>query len=222
MRTIKIDYSEFISNNFTGIVEYPDGARLWYKEGNLHREDGPAWEFPDGEKQWYKEGKRHRLDGPAIEYPDGEKQWYKEGKRHRLDGPAIEYPDGEKQWYKEGKRHRLDGPAIEYSKGLKEWWIEGKFYLPKKLSELFKFSFCFGKEKGKYNLEWLKFLTEEGIEEFPIIPGMKGHKEFIKIFESLENKQKNKNYIINYIYYIFDNIIDITVFWCYYNYCILV
>jgi hypothetical protein len=39
---------------------------------------------------------------------------------------------------------------------------------------------------GQYNLEWLKFLTEEKIQEFPIMPGMKDYEEFKKIFNKLE------------------------------------
>ena len=29
------------------------GTKLWYLDGKLHREDGPAIEFPDGYKEWY-------------------------------------------------------------------------------------------------------------------------------------------------------------------------
>lgn len=30
-------------------------------------------------KEWYRDGERHREDGPAIEYPDGTKFWYRNG-----------------------------------------------------------------------------------------------------------------------------------------------
>ena len=46
--------------------------------------------FNDGEKQWYKNGERHREDGPAVERADGSKVWYKNGSLHREDGPAVE------------------------------------------------------------------------------------------------------------------------------------
>jgi hypothetical protein len=163
MKTIKIKDKNSIPKNFTGIVEYLDGS-----------------------KEWYKEGKLHRLDGPAIESSSGEKHWYKEGNLHKIDGPAVEYPNGRKEWFKEGKYHCLDGPAIEFLDGTKYWYIEGNFYFPKKLSELIKTSIFFGKEKGQYDLEWLKFLTEKETEEFPIIPGMKEYKDFKKVFEELE------------------------------------
>jgi hypothetical protein len=163
MKIIKANYNEPISDKFIGIAEFPDGTKIWLKEGNFHREDGPA-----------------------IESSDGTKQWYKEGKWHREDGPAIEFADGYKEWRKEGKRHRLNGPAIQSLKGTKEWWIENNLYTPKSLLKLIESSLYLGKEKGQYNLEWLKFLTEEGIEEFPIVPEMKEDRDFKEVFEELE------------------------------------
>jgi len=212
MKTIKINYGESIPSDFTGIAEYSNGGKAWIKEGKLHRENGPAIIYPDGEKHWYKEGKYHRLDGPAVEYADGSKFWFKEGKYHRLNGPAVEYPSGEKHWFKEGKYHRLDGPAVEYSSGRKywykegehhridgpaveypdgkkEWWIENNLYMPEVLSYLINSSFYLEKEKGRYNLQWLRFLTEEGIEEFPLIPGMKEYEDFKEFFEKLKETE---------------------------------
>lgn len=34
------------------------GTKLWYLNGELHRENGPAIEYRDGAKQWYLNGKR--------------------------------------------------------------------------------------------------------------------------------------------------------------------
>jgi hypothetical protein len=126
-----------------------------------------------------------------VKYSDGSKEWHKEEKLHRLDGPAVEYPDGRKYWFKEGELHRLDGPAIEFVNRKKFWYIENNIYSPKKLSELINSSVYLGKEKGQYDLEWLKFLTENRIEEFPIMPGMKEYEDFKKVFETLE-KMENK------------------------------
>jgi hypothetical protein len=103
----------------------------------------------------------------------------------------AEYSFGRKEWYQEGKKHRIDGPAVECFDGTKYWFIEGKFYLLEKLSEIINSSFYLGKEKGRYNLEWLKFLTEEKILEFPIISGMKEYKDFKEIFETLEEMENN-------------------------------
>ncbi len=63
-----------------GLHINPDGTQCWYKEDNLHREDGPAIIKPDGEQRWFKEGKIHREDGPAVICSDGSQYWYKEGK----------------------------------------------------------------------------------------------------------------------------------------------
>ena len=30
-----------------------DGAKFWYLNGKLHREDGPAVEYSNGDKRWY-------------------------------------------------------------------------------------------------------------------------------------------------------------------------
>ena len=57
------------------------GTKRWYKEGQLHREDGPAVECDNGNKYWYKEGKCHRIDGPAVEFVDGYKLYYYLGKQ---------------------------------------------------------------------------------------------------------------------------------------------
>jgi hypothetical protein len=67
------------------------------------------WEYPDGTKGWFRDGEWHREDGPAIEWADGTKMWYRDDKLHREDGPAIEYPDGYKAWYRDGQR--IPSPA---------------------------------------------------------------------------------------------------------------
>ena len=55
------------------------------------------------ETVYYLNGKVHREDGPAIEYNDGYKYWWINGKRHRDGGPAVEYPNGYKEWWLDGK-----------------------------------------------------------------------------------------------------------------------
>ncbi len=80
-----------------------------------------------GDKKWYKNGKLHREDGPAIEYANGHRAWYKDHELHREDGPAIEEADGSRMWSRYGKTHRIDGPAIELADGYKEFWINGDF-----------------------------------------------------------------------------------------------
>ena len=62
-----IEYTVQVYNNRT----------IWLnKEGQLHREDGPAVEHSDGSKEWFLNDKHHREDGPAVEYANGDKEWY--------------------------------------------------------------------------------------------------------------------------------------------------
>ena len=62
-----------------GLIKYSDGTKRWWKNGERHREDGPAIEYPNGTKEWCKNGKRHREDGPAVEWPGGVKSWWRNG-----------------------------------------------------------------------------------------------------------------------------------------------
>lgn len=119
-------------------------------------------------KYWFKDGKQHKENGPAVEWKNGSTEWLKHGLFHREDGPAVEFFSF-KEWWIDGKKHRIDGPAVEWKNGAKYWYLDGEEYIKeiKTLNKIF-----LGKEKGKYGLEWLKFLTEEEIEEYPILPGL--------------------------------------------------
>ena len=66
MKSIKKEYSFY--------TEWANEAR------QLHREDGPALEYANGNKYWFLNGQRHREDGPAIERTDGYKAWFLNGK----------------------------------------------------------------------------------------------------------------------------------------------
>ena len=55
------------------------GDIYWYLDGQLHREDGPAFEGSNGTKNWYLKGKLHREDGPAYVWGDGKKSWWING-----------------------------------------------------------------------------------------------------------------------------------------------
>jgi hypothetical protein len=57
------------------------GRKIWRNViGAYHRVDGPAIEWPNGGKTWYKNGQISREDGPAHEWPDGSQMWYRNGK----------------------------------------------------------------------------------------------------------------------------------------------
>jgi hypothetical protein len=58
------------------------GDKYYYSDREMtikHREDGPAVEYADGGKAWYINGELHREDGPAIEYATGGKCWFING-----------------------------------------------------------------------------------------------------------------------------------------------
>ena len=58
-----------------GLITSDDGSQHWYRNGELHREDGPAIVYPNGPQHWYRNGKSHREDGPAVIRPDGYQEW---------------------------------------------------------------------------------------------------------------------------------------------------
>jgi hypothetical protein len=80
------------------------GNKFYYNKKELiHRLDGPAIEWVEGSKEWYQNGELHRLDGPAVETSCGYKYWCQDGEYHRLDGPAMEFPSGKRYWYFKGR-----------------------------------------------------------------------------------------------------------------------
>jgi len=44
--------------NFTGIVNWNDGAQIYYQNGKRHRMDGPAAVWSDGQVSYWINGKR--------------------------------------------------------------------------------------------------------------------------------------------------------------------
>ena len=51
-------------------------GEVWYKDDEIHREDGPAVIGKDGTKEWLINGKLHREDGPATIWSNGRKEWW--------------------------------------------------------------------------------------------------------------------------------------------------
>ena len=82
-------------------------AKIHWLNGQYHRINNPAIEYANGDKFWYYEGQLHRPlgEGPAIEFANGTKYWYYEEQLHRPlgEGPAIEYANGEKELLSNGK-----------------------------------------------------------------------------------------------------------------------
>jgi len=73
------NFKYYFDENNEVYLECENGEKRWYKNGKLHRDDGPATECSNGSKYWYQNGEFHRDDGPAIEYTNGNKSWYKNG-----------------------------------------------------------------------------------------------------------------------------------------------
>ena len=163
MKTIKLEPGELPPGNFTGVIIWGGKDKEWYKNGVFHRDDGPAVEWANGYKEWFINGKLHREDGPALIFPHGDEYWYKEGKQHRIDGPAM----------------------VRGDKTGHYWIIDSHIYYPHVLKRFFESCVYLGKEKGIYGLEWLKFMTDQGIKEFPIIPGMENDDMFKPMFKKL-------------------------------------
>lgn len=90
-----------IHRGMNGRFVNKDGVIFWLKDGQYHREDGPAVETSDGAIYWYIHDKLHREDGSAMITKNG-KYWLIEGQNHREDGPAVEKADGTKEWYLNG------------------------------------------------------------------------------------------------------------------------
>lgn len=103
--------------------------------GNLHREDGPAYNlwYENGSlelEQYFLKGGKHRENGPAMTrwYENGSlcfQEYMINGKGHRDSGPSFEcyYENGQKEeevYMINGKYHRTDGPAHT------QWESDGK------------------------------------------------------------------------------------------------
>lgn len=166
-------YEEDIWHNDKKVVHWPNGKVRevkYYKDGALHREDGPAFidYWKNGTKhfeKWYDGGVNHRDgDEPAtVMYNENgglEGQWwYVMGLMNRKNGPAsILYKDGKVnhiRWYKDGDLHREDGPAnifYEEDGGIyEEWWMNGVMLTDKQI------------DKIKLNIELRKALDDIGL-----------------------------------------------------------
>ena len=80
IETLKLDNWGDLPENYTGTVEYVFGTTCYYLNGELHREDGPAFIWGDGTVFYYLNGSLHREDGPAIIRTDGTVSYFINGK----------------------------------------------------------------------------------------------------------------------------------------------
>jgi len=149
-------------NNQPIKTQTAEGLTEYRLNGELHREDGPAYDNGQWKKEWYLHGKLHREGGPALctrignwWYYNGElhcetgpavdcantngdkmEEYYIHGKLHRKDGPALDDGDGQREWFLDGKRHCVTGPAVENEwTDDKEWWINGEEVGPEDVAD---------------------------------------------------------------------------------------
>jgi hypothetical protein len=81
----------FSSGNVYKVIIYNIGHRVvWTKYGRFHRDKGPAEFFcSTGYQVYYKEGKIHRLNGPAAIMPNRYQAWGEEGYIIKQEGSFI-------------------------------------------------------------------------------------------------------------------------------------
>lgn len=73
---------EAYNDNQRVIVTHDNyGNAYHYLNGLLHRDGGPAIEGigETGIKKWYKDGNKHREDGPAVIRPHGDSEYHLDG-----------------------------------------------------------------------------------------------------------------------------------------------
>ena len=109
-----------------GLVVDEYGTKRWYKDGSLHRADGPAVVFVNDYKEWYYKG----VFVGEGDHPNPE-LWARLTSVEANGGPllngCVEYLDGVKRWYKDDQLHREDGPAVEWPDGDTDWWLNGRY-----------------------------------------------------------------------------------------------
>lgn len=75
-------------------------------EGQKHRIYGPAYiSEVYSIKEWYRNGKLHREDGPAVVLKKSE-IWFLNGKKHRIGGPAVTSKGGPNGYWINGKKYK--------------------------------------------------------------------------------------------------------------------
>lgn len=91
----------------TGWAKYKGPSDIAYmnNDGKPHRLFGPSYISTQHDVEiWYKDGVIHREDGPAIRHKCNQ-VWIKDGLLHRLDGPAIIDLAGPKEFWIEGRKY---------------------------------------------------------------------------------------------------------------------
>lgn len=88
-----------MSMNKNGWEITKDGRKLHYKDGLLHREDGPAVVSPNGDVFFYQNGQLHREGKPCSVMADGARAWCLYGIPYREDDGPVVIANGKRLWY---------------------------------------------------------------------------------------------------------------------------
>ena len=111
-------YSGKLETDWWGGISSEDRDIIYYNKLDtrnipiLHRIYGPAYISKKFDIEgWYKEGMLHREDGPAYRHKNN-RYWFHKGNLHRLDGPAVDAKGHPKEYWINGSRL----PPKEYKK----------------------------------------------------------------------------------------------------------
>jgi hypothetical protein len=61
----------------TGSIPGVLSKECWYRNGLIHRDDGPAIIYHNGGEVWYQNGQIHREEGPAYTDPQHGRFWFR-------------------------------------------------------------------------------------------------------------------------------------------------
>ena len=108
-----------MNSNQTHYVETNEDHEKLVESGNLHRDDDQPsiiW-VEDGTMEWWRNGNLHRDHGPAFVSGNGHEVHYNKGLLHRLDGPADKDVFDQPMYMIEGKRYTKE----EYDQEVRKW-----------------------------------------------------------------------------------------------------
>ena len=132
----------------TGLFTSKSGNQRYFKNGSLHREDGPAVikmglimvgdEETTGvvEQEWWIEGKKVRYTTLSRPSRHDARKPYRDNRLPENKGQWSTLFSGRDVYLKDGKKHRLDGPAcviynicgqgIDSTPYEENWYVDGK------------------------------------------------------------------------------------------------
>jgi len=117
--------------NFNGWETDFAGGRLHYRNGLLHRENGPAVILRDGYRAWYLDGKPlTESEWKAAMAEKAAKAKAKKAVPAKGRTGWFTSRKGTKCSFLNGKLHNEFGPAVIHADGDREWFLDDKQYTP--------------------------------------------------------------------------------------------